>query len=149
MTRPRFCLLLYVTVLSFCVVAQAENWPQWRGPRGDGTCVEKGLPTTWSSTENVAWKAPLPARGNSTPIVWHDRVLVTQAVEKEGRRTLMCFDRRDGRLAWQQGTVWNEPDPTHGTNPQCSASPVCRSPSVRGREARVQPNQGSGTLRVP
>jgi hypothetical protein len=76
-------------------------------------------------------------------------VLVTQAVEKEGRRTLMCFDRRDGRLAWQQGTVWNEPDPTHGTNPQCSASPVCRSPSVRGREARVQPNQGSGTLRVP
>ena len=36
----------------------------------------------------------------------------------------MCFDHRDGRLTWQQGTVWNEPDPTHGTNPQCSASPV-------------------------
>ena len=105
MTRPRFCLLLYATVLSFGVVAQAENWPQWRGPRGDGTCAEKGLPTTWSRTENVAWKAPLPERGNSTPIVWQDRVFVTQAVEKEGRRTLMCFDRRDGRLTWQQGTV--------------------------------------------
>jgi len=124
MTRPRSCLLLYAIVLSFGVVARAENWPQWRGPRGDGTCAEKGLPTSWSSTENVAWKVSLPDRGNSTPIVWHDRVLVTQAVEKEGRRSLMCFDRRDGRLAWQQGTVWNEPDPTHGTNPQCSASPV-------------------------
>ena len=61
------------------MIAKAESWPQWRGPRGDGTCAEKGLPT-WSSTENVAWKVPLPERGNSTPIVWQDRVFVTQAV---------------------------------------------------------------------
>ena len=124
MTLPRLCLLSCIVVLTFCVIAKAENWPQWRGPRGDGTCAEKELPTTWSRTEHVAWKVPLPERGNSTPIVWQDRVFVTQAVEKEGRRTLLCFDRRDGRLAWQQGTVWTEPDPTHGTNPQCAASPV-------------------------
>jgi len=52
-------------------------------------------------------------RGNSTPIVWQDRVFVTQALEKEGRRTLMCFDRQDGRLLWQEGTEWREPEATH------------------------------------
>jgi outer membrane protein assembly factor BamB len=116
--------MLMVVVVALESSAIAENWPAWRGPRGDGTCLETGLPTKWSATENVAWKTPLPERGNSTPIVWGDRVFVTQAIEKEGRRTLMCFDRRDGKLLWQQGTEWKEPEPTHGTNPYCASSPA-------------------------
>jgi outer membrane protein assembly factor BamB len=120
------CIRLFAVVMLFTFQASvnAENWPEWRGPRGDGTCIEKGLPTTWTKTENVTWKVALPERGNSTPIVWGDRVFVTQAIEKEGRRTVMCFDRRDGKLIWQSGTEWKEEDPTHGTNPLCSASPV-------------------------
>jgi len=102
----------------------ADDWPAWRGPRGDGTCLEKGLPTRWSAVENVAWKVPLPERGNSTPIIWGERIFVTQALEQQHRRTLICFDRRDGRQLWQQGTDWKEPDPTHGTNPYCASSPV-------------------------
>jgi outer membrane protein assembly factor BamB len=113
-------LLLWVPAAA----AVADNWPQWRGPRGDGTCTEKGLPTRWSKTENVAWKTPLPERGNSTPIVWGDRVFVTQPLEKEGKRLLMCLDRRDGKVLWQQGTEWKEKELTHGTNPLCSSSPV-------------------------
>ena len=118
----RWLWLVIVLVLS--VSANADNWPAWRGPRGDGTCTEKGLPISWSTTENVVWKVKLPERGNSTPIVWGDRVFVTQAIEKEGRRTLMCFDRNNGEPLWQKGTEWNEKEPTHGTNPYCSSSPV-------------------------
>jgi outer membrane protein assembly factor BamB len=116
--------ILSLIVLAMPSFANAENWPGWRGPRGDGTCTEKGLPTKWSTTENVAWKVKLPERGNSTPVVWGGRVFVTQAIEKEGRRTLMCFDRNDGKLLWQKGTDWKDKEPTHGTNPYCASSPV-------------------------
>ena len=121
-TLVRSWFVVLILVVSSSV--NAENWPAWRGPRGDGTCLEKGLPTTWNKTENVAWKVPLPERGNSTPIVWGDRVFVTQAIEKENRRTLMCFDRKDGKLLWQKGTEWTEKEPTHGTNPFCASSPI-------------------------
>src|SRR5690349_9119059 len=58
----------------------AANWPAWRGPAGDGVTTETEIPLTWSATENVRWKIPLPERGNSTPIVWDKRIFVTQAV---------------------------------------------------------------------
>jgi outer membrane protein assembly factor BamB len=78
----------------------------------------------WSTNENIRWRVALPDPGNSTPIVWGNRVFVTQAIAKEGRRLLMCFNRRDGKLLWQQGPTYAEQEPTHETNPQCSASPV-------------------------
>lgn len=110
--------------LPFLVVTTlpAANWPAWRGPTGQGICEEKGLPTKWSKTEKVKWRVALPEPGNSTPIVWKDRVFVTQSVGE--RRTLMCFDRKDGKLLWQQGVATKEKEPTHKTNPYCSASPV-------------------------
>ena len=104
--------------------AAADNWPEWRGNHGDGTSDEKGLPTKWTSTDNVAWKVALPEPGNSTPVVWEDRIFVTQPVVALNRRTLMCFHRSDGRLLWQAETEWKEADPTHATNPVCSSSPV-------------------------
>lgn len=82
------------------------------------------MPFHWSTNENVRWRVPLPDRGNSTPIVWGDRVFVTQAIEKTGRRTVMCFDRRDGRLLWHAGPTWTEKERTHEDNPPCSPSPV-------------------------
>src|SRR5262245_44478708 len=48
----------------------AKYWPRWRGPSGQGLVKDKGYPDTWSDTENVRWKAPVPGRGNSSPIVW-------------------------------------------------------------------------------
>ena len=96
----------------------------WRGAGGDGSCEESGLPEHWSATENVLWKVALPEPGNSTPVVWGDQVFLTQALEKENRRTLICFDRKQGRQLWQSGTTWKEPDVTHETNPHCSASPA-------------------------
>ncbi len=121
MLRRLWCLtLLLVTAQTVC----ADNWPEWRGPHGDGSSNEKGLPTKWSPAENVVWKVALPEPGNSTPVVWKDQVFVTQPIIAQNRRTLMCFHRTDGRLLWQAGTDWTEADPTHSTNPLCSSSPV-------------------------
>ena len=60
----------------------ADNWPQWRGPNGQGISTEKQLPTEWAPDKNVAWKLPL-ASGHSSPIVWGDRAFVTTVTEGE------------------------------------------------------------------
>lgn len=118
-------LLLYIPLFLFHFSdAVVADWPQWRGEKGNGNSDEKGLPTQWSTTENVAWKIALPEPGNSTPVIWGDRIFVTQPIAAQNRRTLMCFDRKNGKLLWQVGTEWVDADPTHSTNPLCSSSPV-------------------------
>jgi outer membrane protein assembly factor BamB len=102
----------------------AENWPAWRGADASGISRETGAPIEWSKTRNVLWRIQLPDPGNSTPVVWGDRIFVTQAVSAGNRRTLMCLDRHTGKVLWQQGVTWTDPDPTHPTNPHASASPV-------------------------
>ena len=69
-------------VLQLCFVFSvvAENWPQWRGPYGNGVSPAKGVPTTWGIKENITWKAPLGGQAVSSPIVWGDRVIVTSQV---------------------------------------------------------------------
>ncbi len=110
--------LVFVAALS----VSAANWPAWRGANADGISTEKNLPLKWSKDENVRWRVPLPEAGNSTPIVWGNQIFVTQSVGD--RRTLMCFNRADGKLLWQAGVTAKVKDPTHATNPYCSASPV-------------------------
>lgn len=104
--------------------AVAANWPGWRGADGLGTSSEENLPTRWNETENVRWKVPLPDRGNSTPVVWGDKIFVTQAVEKDSTRSLLCFSRRDGSLLWQKSITYTAKEESHETNPHCSASPA-------------------------
>ena len=76
---PTFKLLLAI-VTSACILTasvQAENWPGWRGPRGDGTSLEANIPISWDgkSGENVAWKVELPGEGHASPTIWGDRIL--------------------------------------------------------------------------
>ena len=85
------------------VSAPADNWPAWRGPAGTGVANEKHLPQRWGTNENARWRTPLPDRGNSTPIVWGDRVFVTQAIEAEKRRALLCFRPGNGPVALAAG----------------------------------------------
>ncbi|MES2736360.1 MAG: PQQ-binding-like beta-propeller repeat protein [Verrucomicrobiota bacterium] len=119
-------LFALVVLGSFWLVAglHAENWPMWRGVQGDGTTVESGLPKAWGPEQNVRWKIALPDRGNSTPVVWKDQVFITQAIEKTGQRLLLCLDRKTGKQLWEAGTIYREPELTHGTNPYCAASPA-------------------------
>jgi len=118
--------LLLAAILSSSVATslRAENWPAWRGPSQQGVTRETELPIRWSPTENIRWRVELPERGNSTPIVWDDRVFVTQSATEGNRRTLMCFDRANGKLQWQKGVTFAEKEPTHDTNAYCSPSPV-------------------------
>jgi outer membrane protein assembly factor BamB len=66
----------------------------------------------------------LPDPGNSTPIVWQGRVFITQAVRNESTRSVMCLDRRTGKLLWQSGVTWTEKEATSDDNPLCTPSPV-------------------------
>jgi outer membrane protein assembly factor BamB len=119
----RLAVLVALGVLSGgCVFA--ANWPSWRGPNQDGSTSETKFPTNWSRDKNVKWRTELPEPGNSSPIVWGNRVFVTQAVDDGKQRTLMCFDRATGKLLWQEGVGHEGADPRHKTNPHCSASPV-------------------------
>jgi outer membrane protein assembly factor BamB len=108
--------------LLFADTLPAANWPSWRGPDGSGISKEEKLPLTWNATEGVKWKVPLSEPGNSTPIVWGTRIFLTQ--NSGTRRTLLCLDRKDGKVLWQEGPVWKEAERSHPTNPYCSASPV-------------------------
>src|SRR5262245_16999978 len=141
--KRSLCLL---TLLAYPALASADNWPTWRGPDGLGVSKEKGLPVKWSTTENVRWKVKLPAAGNSTPIIWGDKVFITQADDLKQwppkvpdnyaggasagghavaeKRSVLCFRKTDGKLLWQGDTIYKEPEITHPTNPFCSASPV-------------------------
>jgi outer membrane protein assembly factor BamB len=73
--------LALLAIFSLTTAGAAANWPQWRGPDGSGISNEKNLPATWSPTMNIKWKAAIPGRGHSSPIVWGNRVFVTTAVE--------------------------------------------------------------------
>jgi outer membrane protein assembly factor BamB len=117
-------LIVPVLILVASATALAADWPAWRGPAGNGITQETNLPETWSQTENVTWKAPLPGPGNSTPVVFGDRVFVTCASEKGAVRSVFCFDRADGKQLWRRDTKFTGKEPTHETNHYCSASPA-------------------------
>ena len=107
-----------------CGRVWAEDWPAWRGALASGVSQERNLPVSWSRAANIRWKAPLPAPGNSTPIVLKDRVFVTQALDGGKRRALIAFQRADGTKLWQQEVPCSVAETTHKQNPPCSASPV-------------------------
>ena len=117
-------LLFVFLVVGWGLPGWAEDWPGWRGPRGDGHSADSGFPQQWSATENVRWKVPLPGPGNSTPIVSGDSVFITCASNAGKLRNLLCLDRRTGMRQWQRDVEYLEDEPTHPTNPYCSASPV-------------------------
>ncbi len=100
----------------------AANWPAWRGPTNDGVTEETDLPLTWSPSEHVKWKTPLAERGNSTSVIWEDKIFLAQAAKE--KRQLLCFDKKSGRQLWEAGTSWSRAELTHSTNPYCSSSPV-------------------------
>lgn len=98
MNKP--ILVLAMSVIGFSAVAiGADNWPVWRGPAFNGVSDATNVPTTWSASENIVWKLPLPSGSGSTPIVWDDRIFVTTA--GNGKNLVLCVDR-SGKILWQR-----------------------------------------------
>ncbi|HSI36434.1 MAG: PQQ-binding-like beta-propeller repeat protein [Phycisphaerae bacterium] len=95
---------LIIILALLTLPARAADWPQWRGPEGQGHSPEKNLPTKWDAKtgENVAWKAPLPKSDTpySSPIVVGGRVFVTVAVNADRQHRVLCFDAKDGKELW-------------------------------------------------
>lgn len=105
-------------------VANAENWPSWRGPDGQSVSNEKGIPLTWSDSENVKWKIPLADQGNSSPVVWNKRIFLTQANKDGLTRSLLCFNREDGKELWNIDVEYTEKERNWNPNWYANASPV-------------------------
>jgi len=76
-----FVISLLTTLALFDSTVDAGNWPQWRGPDGQGISTEKNLPTVWSATKNIRWKTPIAGRSHSSPIVWGNKIFLTTAIE--------------------------------------------------------------------
>ena len=99
-------------------------WPRWRGPSGQGVVEGTGYPETWSGTENVQWKVRVPGRGNSSPIVWGDKIFLTTAYDGGKRISVLCFRRSDGELLWEVFAPKATPESPHRKNGHASGTPT-------------------------
>jgi outer membrane protein assembly factor BamB len=111
-------------VLTLNVPSLAEDWPGWRGPRGDGTSLEQNVPTRWSATGNIAWKVRIPGVGHASPIVFGDYCFVATCIEETNERVLLCLDRKTGTTIWRK-VVFRAPlESLHQLNSRASSTPV-------------------------
>jgi outer membrane protein assembly factor BamB len=111
-----------------------EDWPEFRGPTGQGIVRDGSLPVEWSATKHVAWKQPIPGRGWSSPVVSDGRVYLTTSVAKNsGSRDqslqALCLDASSGKVLWQR-EVFQEDSasapPIHSKNSHASPTPLVR-----------------------
>ena len=117
---------LALSTLSLLISSTAfaeSNWPRWRGPHQNGHTTETNLPVKWSG-EDVVWKTELPGTGQSSPIIWGDRIFLTAELGKGQERLVFCVDRNSGKILWQQ-TAWKgTPEKSHVMNGWASATCV-------------------------
>jgi outer membrane protein assembly factor BamB len=100
----------------------ARYWPRWRGPSGQGHVSGSGYLDKWSATENVLWKVAVPGEGNSSPIVWGDRIFLTTAQDGGRRLSLLAFSRTDGRQLWEASAPDGRLESVHEKNGHASAT---------------------------
>jgi len=120
-----------VLLVALAVPVGAEDWPQFRGPTGQGHSAESGLPLEWSETRNVVWKVPVPGIGWSSPVVADGVVWLTTAAEVSGRARnarslrLLAFDAATGRERLNvEVFAVNSPEFIHQKNSYASPTPI-------------------------
>jgi outer membrane protein assembly factor BamB len=101
----------------------ARYWSRWRGPSGQGLVSGSGYTDKWSATENVLWKKPVPGSGNSSPIVWGDRIFLTTAQDGGRRLSLLAYRLSDGSLLWETPAPQGRSEFVHDKNGHASATP--------------------------
>ena len=108
-----------------------ESWPQFRGPRGDGSSDSTGVPRTWSETKNVRWKTAIHDRGWSSPVVLGNQVWLTTATPDGKKLYAVCVARDTGAIVHDLELFQVEtPDEIHTTNSYASPSPVLEGDHV-------------------
>lgn len=122
-TRIRLLAVILSTSAGICVAA--EDWPEFRGARGDGHVGRAKLPTSWSESSNVAWKVALPGRGWSTPVIADGRIWMTTATDDGKDLSVLCVNQDDGILLHKK-RIYAVPRPAtrNKMNSYASPSPV-------------------------
>lgn len=105
------------------IPAADVNWPRWRGPAGDGHSTETDLPVKWESAA-ITWKVPLKGAGQSSPILWGERIFLTTALDQGRQRVVFCLDRNNGKQLWEHTAWTGEPEKSHPMNGWASATCV-------------------------
>jgi outer membrane protein assembly factor BamB len=103
----------------------ARDWPEFRGPTGQGISDERGLPLNWSETKNVRWKVPIPGRGWSSPVIRGDRIWLTTATDEGKSLRAVAIDRNSGAII-QNIELFRvkSPGAINAKNSQASPTPV-------------------------
>ena len=127
-TRFNAVLLAVVSMLFIAMpTVRGGNWPQWRGPFQDGSTTEERLPETWSTTNGVAWAAPLPGFSGATPAVWNNSIFVSSP-DTNKDLLLICLDRATGAARWK--AVVGTGDREVGRNNMAAPSPATDGTNV-------------------
>lgn len=121
----RLPLLAFLILLSQTAAPAAENWPGWRGPRGDGTATQApNLPVAFSIETDTAWKTKIPGTGHASPIIWEDRIFLVTAEEENTNRSLLSLNRKTGEILWQKTVLKSDFEDIHRLNSRASSTPV-------------------------
>src|SRR3954471_8328272 len=126
MMRLSRLALAIATLLPSLSTAFAENWPGWRGPRGDGTSLDTHVPARWDAPkgENLVWKAPLAGSGHAQPVIWEDRIFLAACNEPTQERVLQCLDTQTGKTLWQRAVFRAPLETKHALNSFASSTPA-------------------------
>lgn len=129
---PTLARIGVVLLLLAAPVAGAEDWPEFRGPDGQGHSAERGLPAEWSESDNVQWKTPVPGRGWSTPVIAGGRVwLTTATADGGGVLRLLAFDAGSGEEVLDVEVLRTEDEASpNPKNSLASPTPIVDGDSV-------------------
>lgn len=117
-------ILLLTLVLCSSRPLHAGNWPQFRGPTGQGLSSESALPLQWSPTNNIQWKSEIPGESWSSPIVWGNRVFVTTATENGESCRVLALELKTGRIVWNNEVFRQVPRRKEGRNSYATPTPA-------------------------
>ena len=123
-SKKFYILILTLLILNSLFNIEAQNWPGFRGPNGDGTSAETNLPTVWDSVTNVIWKVPVPGGGYSSPVIWKDKLFLTTAFTETLERVLLCYNTTNGKLLWQKTVLKTPLEAKHQNNGYASGTPA-------------------------
>jgi outer membrane protein assembly factor BamB len=142
---PRL-IAAFIAIWFSTLTATAENWPEFRGPDGQGHYAGKNLPLEWSTTKNVDWKQAIPGKGWSSPIVQDGFIYLTSAVPaKQGKDQslqALCLEAATGKIRWQTEVFQQSAGAPriHSKNSHASPSPI--TDGKRLYEALSHPGKG-------
>jgi outer membrane protein assembly factor BamB len=123
-----FFLILWFSLHSR---ATAEDWPEFRGPDGQGHSAEKGVPVSWSEAKNIAWKTAIPGLGWSSPVIQGDRIWLTTALDEGHSLRVLCLNRDTGKQL-QNIEIFRKENPfrIHTKNSHASPTPILEGDRV-------------------